>query len=120
MNKSKESQIIDATNAIADAITNDPQQNISPPYLKLIADCCEHIFDYLSLWDILAGYLIHANIQLDLLEFFLDVLKISIPFEQLVNFLKSLYERGFYKIAALQYKIMNVSQEHLNIVIFTH
>lgn len=36
------------------ASKNDNQENLPPPYLKLIADCWEHIFDLLSLKDIVA------------------------------------------------------------------
>lgn len=52
MNKSNESQIIDDTNAKDGATIDDPKQSISPPYLKLIVDCWEHIFDCLSFRDI--------------------------------------------------------------------
>lgn len=50
MNQSNQNQDVVAVES------NDPQSNPppSPPYLKLIADCWEQIFDYLSMQDIIA------------------------------------------------------------------
>lgn len=53
MNKLKESEILFGGDAETDALTDEPQGSISPPYLKLIVDCWECIFDYLSFRDIL-------------------------------------------------------------------
>lgn len=56
MNESDRNQLVAISAAAvattSTAATNDPQGK-PPPYLKLIADCWEHIFDYLSLADIL-------------------------------------------------------------------
>lgn len=57
MNQSKqdETTVADAacTATAVDDATSDTQEEKPPPYLKLIADCWEHVFDRLSLRDIL-------------------------------------------------------------------
>lgn len=55
MNKSEEgSQIIISADFMATTVRDDLYKNPSPPYLKLIDDCWEHIFSFLSCGDIIA------------------------------------------------------------------
>lgn len=53
MNESSESQI-EAVGSTSIAATSNGLQKTSPPYLKLIVDSWEHIFDNLSLLDIIS------------------------------------------------------------------
>lgn len=89
MDQSNEDQVVVA-GAAAVSTSNDDQQKNPPPFLKLIADCWEHIFDYLSLEEIhamgetckrmhqMAGYYMREYLPELLLYFIHDEIRTEI------------------------------------------